>query len=126
MTEYAIIAALVITVAIGTTTFLKRALQARIYDARQAMLEVARTANTGAGGIGNLANEYEPYYAQTTSNVVRNIDEQTSLSGDYGSGEFGKIVNNEVTVNTTSTQLPPGTGRADDRAVEDFDHDDIE
>lgn len=68
--EYAILIALVVGAIIAIQTFAKRALQARVRDASQFMVD-----NTNFGG--NWSNttyrsgQYEPYYAESQSTATK-------------------------------------------------------
>jgi Flp pilus assembly pilin Flp len=66
--EYAILISLVVAGIIAMQTYAQRALQARVRDASQYL--ATETSTIG----GNV--QYEPYYLNTSYNVVR--DEETS------------------------------------------------
>jgi len=65
--EYSILIALVIAAAVAMQTYVKRGLQGRIADA----VDNAPTANLGdAGTIQFTTKQYEPYYIDSSGNVV--------------------------------------------------------
>ena len=61
--EYAILISLVVAGIIAMQTYAQRALQARVRDASQYMVE---TIN-----LGDKLQQYEPYYLNTSYNVIR-------------------------------------------------------
>ena len=65
--EYAILISIVVAGIIAMQTYAQRALQARVRDSVQFMTR--ETANLGS------TNQYEPYYLDTSYNVIR--DETT-------------------------------------------------
>ena len=65
--EYAILISLVVAGIIAMQTYAQRALQARVRDASQYMVD---TIN-----LGDKLQQYEPYYLNTSYNVIR--DEST-------------------------------------------------
>ncbi len=67
--EYAVVIAIVLAAAVGMQTYVKRALQARIHGATNALLNVQGDAGNGIA-LGNL-KQYEPYTADSTYNVNR-------------------------------------------------------
>lgn len=105
--EYALTFFLVIGVMSAMTTYFKRATQARIYDARNAMVNMVLTRVSSTDVIGNLLVEYEPYYANTVSTISRDVDNQTRLFGGGSSGVFSKTLNERTLVSTFSETAPP-------------------
>ncbi|MBF0483767.1 MAG: hypothetical protein HQL25_03565 [Candidatus Omnitrophica bacterium] len=83
--EYVVIFSVVTGMIIMMTVFVKRAFQARIYDARNTMVEQAR-ANAGDSYIGTINAEYEPYYMQSKrfSDSTTNSQEQILPGGTDG------------------------------------------
>lgn len=67
--EYAVVIAIVLAAAVGMQTYVKRALQARVKGATNALLSIAGDQANGIG-LGNL-EQYEPYTAQSAYNVNR-------------------------------------------------------
>ena len=103
--EYAITIALVITVMITMTIFLRRALQARIKDARDTMVDMARSASDSP-----IPYAYEPYYANQISETTREINDQTKLLPGGSKGRTGIFIKNfdeTTTSNAESIQAPP-------------------
>src|SRR3989338_9576767 len=70
MGEYVLVFFLAIGMATAMTIYFKRGVQARIFDARNAMLNIV--VNRTAGYYtGNIQIGYEPYYGNTVSTVSR-------------------------------------------------------
>lgn len=79
--EYAILIALVVAAVIAMQTFVKRALQARSFDATSYMRD--QTTNAADGLDGDL--QYEPYYLTSQYNVYKDSAETKSLQGTASS-----------------------------------------
>lgn len=84
------------------TTFVQRALQARIRDTKIYMIDSVQNI-TGV----NASYEYEPYYANVSTVVDRNRNEEMQLLGGGATGIFRKIVNAQTQTVTNSEQAPP-------------------
>ena|SRR3989338_4586412 len=65
LAEYAILIALVIAAVVAMQVYVKRSLQARIFDATNQMID-------SSAGLGDTA-QYEPYYLTTNFQVTRNL-----------------------------------------------------
>ncbi len=105
--EYVLTFFLITGVMTSMTVYFKRAMQARIYDARNEMLNMVTSRVTSADAIGNLYIEYEPYYANTSSTIFREIDNQTQLFSGGVTGVFSKTLDERTVVATNSVTAPP-------------------
>jgi len=101
ITEHAFTIAMIVTVAIAMTIILRRAMQGRIKDAKDTMMEMVRT-----GAPVNIAGEYEPYYLDTVAEVERSGSETIRLLPGGATGIFRKSLNSEDRIETTSRQAP--------------------
>lgn len=90
----------------GMTVYFKRALQARIRDARFYMLNEIN-ARAGTYYTGDLYYEYEPYYANTVSFVARTSKQQSNLLPGAASGNFIKTFDDITAVRAESETAPP-------------------
>ncbi|MBN1870028.1 MAG: hypothetical protein JW847_05580 [Candidatus Omnitrophica bacterium] len=106
MGEYVVVIFLVMAVLMAMTMYFKRALQARIHDARDYMVTEVRARSAGSFN-GDLYREYEPYYTNTLSNVARAIEFETRLLPSGSSGIFQKIFNEILSVSVNSETAPP-------------------
>ncbi len=103
--EYVTTITLVIVMVIGMTVFVRRAFQARIKDAKDAMIGIARASYNGT-----IPDDYEPYYLKRSSDVSRETDNQIQLFKDTARGNawvLKKVYNEETTAATQSYQAPP-------------------
>lgn len=104
MSQYVIIFFLAIGALVAMTTFVQRALQARIRDTRKYMMDNIKTY----GNVQtNMHYEYEPYYANVSTMTGRSRDEQTDLVAGGATGIFRKNFNSQVIGITNSQQAPP-------------------
>ena len=101
--EYALTLFLVVGVITAMTIYVRRALQAQLYDARRYMFNTVKTAPH----IGKLNLYYEPYYIQSNSLVDQSINEKEETRGGGQTGRFRRVFDDTTTVQTDSTQLPP-------------------
>ena len=103
MTEYAVIIFVVIGMMTAMGTYVKRALQGRIHDARNYAVNSIKTTTNGIYN-GIVYYEYEPYYINSTTEV-QSRDSTTSrlFLGGANSKEF----NSESIVMTNSETAPP-------------------
>lgn len=104
--EYALVIFLVLAVVVGMTIFWKRAIQGRIHDARDYMVDSVRQRTAGSFN-GDLYLHYEPYYTKTTSTITRSADHNTRLLSGLSTGIFVKTFNESTSVQGTSETLPP-------------------
>lgn len=109
--EYAFVIVIIVSVISAMAVYVRRALQARIRDARNSMIQaVADQYNSTAGfGVANymISNEYEPYYSQAESEAVHDSGERAALQAGKPSGLFLKDFDSTSGVQTNSEQLPP-------------------
>lgn len=105
--EYALILAVVMGVAVSMTIFVKRAVQARVKVANDKVYAVTRTVHLLSGGVGNVLYEYEPYYQVTNREIARNETSEIRLSSGGSMGRFNKVVNAAYDIDGISEQLPP-------------------
>lgn len=106
MGEYMLVIFLVLAVIVGMTIYFKRAVQARIHDARDYMVREVRTRTEGEFG-GNLYKEYEPYYSNVMAFVIRDVDHTTNILLGESSGIFVKTINEVTRVQAISQTAPP-------------------
>ena len=97
---------LVVAMVTAMTIYFRRAVQARMHGARNAMLNTVLN-RAGTYFTGNILAGYEPYYAQTVSEVRRGEDSETRLLEGGSSGIFQKESNDSTTVTTQSQTAPP-------------------
>ena len=106
--EYAFVIVIIVAVISAMAVYVRRALQARIWDARNTMI---KTVADHYNGVANytIFNEYEPYYSQAATEAVNDSAEQASLlgGGHTTTGVFLKDFNSTVGAQTNSEQLPP-------------------
>jgi len=89
------------------TMFIKRAVQARIYDARNAMVETVADRTTGYYDNAVYA-EYEPYYMNREAITYGSYYTREAIQGVPGmAGIFTKNINSYTRVETFSETLPP-------------------
>ncbi len=111
--EYVVTFFLVIGVIVAMTIYIQRALQARVWDARNYAVNVANQACDAdchaAAGVANksLPYEYEPYYGYVNSTTTRSSNTTDALLAVGETGIFRKIINEENQSSTYSEQLPP-------------------
>lgn len=115
--EYVVTFFLVIAVIVAMSVYVQRALQGRIYDARNYAVNMGNAACDAdcraAAGVTNrnLPYEYEPYYAQVNSITARRTNDQSILAGQAGFSR--RIVNEQSSTNSESIQLPPRVANED-------------
>ena len=81
MGEYMVLIGMVLAAIVVMTVYFKRAVQARVYDARNYMVSEVRSRAAGEYD-GDLYFEYEPYYTNTETNIsVDAVDETRLLPG---------------------------------------------
>jgi len=115
LSEYVMIFFVVIAAAVAMTTFVQRALEARIHDARNfAINSVLSSGACDASCLqaagGKIAYEYEPYYTVSVANVAQN--EQDVLGATTGNAQvlgaiYIKSTNEHTGTVGSSCQLPP-------------------
>lgn len=103
LTEYVVIIFIVVGVMTVMGTFVKRALQGRLFDARNYAVNVIKERTKGKYN-GNIYSGYEPYYL----NTVSLIDMGESTTGRLSKGgAFAKDYNSLTTRETNSETAPP-------------------
>jgi len=106
MGEYVLVFFVAIGMVTAMTIYFKRAVQARIYDARNTMLDIVVNRTQGYYS-GNIYAEYEPYYGSTVSTVVRGENATTKLLPGATTGIFSKTFDEVTAAETYSETAPP-------------------
>ena len=101
--EYVLTLFLAVAVMTAMTVYVRRVLQARLFDARLYMINTV----ISVPHINKLRREYEPYYVASNSIVDDSQREQTNLLGGGHTGIFQKMYDNVKRAQTNSEQLPP-------------------
>lgn len=104
--EYAIVFIIIVGMMTGMGVYIRRAIQGKIYDARNTMLKTVFIRTAGYYNNG-LYLEYEPYYSNTTSSVVAELSSNMKLLGGGSSGIYRETVDDVTTRESTSTTAPP-------------------
>jgi hypothetical protein len=107
MGEYVLVFVIVLSVMGAMTVYFKRAIQARMYDARNAMVGTVYERTNEINYVGEIGVAYEPYYTNTTSSVQRTSESETRLKPGLTTGIFSKTINETTAVQTESTTAPP-------------------
>lgn len=104
--EYALVFFVVTGTLVAMTVYFKRGLQARVYDARNVMLQsvLSRTNNEF---VSNLYVEYEPYYGNTVSEISTYTRDQSQLLSGGSSGIFRKTIDQTILAVSASETAPP-------------------
>lgn len=106
MGEYVLVFFVVIGMATAMTIYFKRAVQARIFDARNTMMNIVVNRTRGYYS-GSVYYEYEPYYGNTVSTVARRENATTELLPGATTGIFRKTFDDVTAVQTHSETAPP-------------------
>lgn len=107
--EYVITLFIVVAVISGLSVFFRRAVQGRIRDAHNSMLNIVRD-RIGAQYAGNSVYiQYEPYYRVTDSEstVANNNQKQVLPSYPLSSGLYRSNPNEQSLRISNTTTLPP-------------------
>ena len=104
--EYALVIFLVLAVVTGMIVYWKRALQGRIHDARDYMVNSVRQRTAGSFN-GDLYLHYEPYYLNTSMTVTRSADHTSRLLPGMSSGIYVKTISESTNVEVISETAPP-------------------
>jgi hypothetical protein len=89
---------------VAMTTFVQRALQARIRDTKIYMMKnIKNYGNISA----NMTYEYEPYYSNVSTVVARYRDDESGLIGGGATGIFRRNLNALTNIESNSQQAPP-------------------
>ena len=112
--EYVMIFFVVIAAAVAMTTFVQRAFEARVHDARNFLISSANSACDAncmqATGGKTIPYEYEPYYEQylaTVQNNEKDFAGTTQGNAQVIGAKYLKSVNGEANTISTSDQLAP-------------------
>ncbi len=99
----------IVAAAIGAITiYLRRAIQARVYDARNTMLEMVHSRANGKY-VGNILTGYEPYYLNKDAFISKRAYVSARLEGDDPgtSGIYKSDFDTESHIKMISVTLPP-------------------
>ena len=107
MGEYVLVFFLIVGMITAMTVFFKRAVQARYYDARQAMGTIIVERTNGQGVTGRYYTEYEPYYVNASSYSYHDALDKSTLDVGGSSGIFTRDTDEYTQVKTNSTTASP-------------------
>ncbi len=109
MGEYVLVFFVVMGMATAMTIYFKRAVQARIFDARNTMFNIVVNRAQGyySGNIYAISFEYEPYYGNTVSTIARRENATTELLPGATTGIFRKTFDDVTAVQTQSETAAP-------------------
>lgn len=120
--EYVLLFFVVIAAISAMSLYVQRGMQARQRDARKYMMNLASTACTTASvngvdcmaatvntanGATALAQEYEPYYLDSSSDIRRDSADKRMLDA---ASTAGKSYATSTVIKTDSNQSPPKEG----------------
>ena len=107
--EYVLVIFIVIGVMTSMSVYFRRVIQARIHDARSYMIRdvKARAGGYYADGEANLYVEYEPYYANTASEIRAVQSDIETLVPGASTGKYTKTYSEIKRAQTISTTAPP-------------------
>lgn len=106
MGEYVLVIFMVLAVIVAMTVYFKRAIQARLHDARDYMVNDVRQRTVGSYS-GELYLHYEPYYTNTIATVARDASSTTLILPGASSGIFRKVIDETTSVQVNSETAPP-------------------
>ena len=111
--EYAILIAIVAASLIAMSLMVKRAVQGRLKDAKDRMMTEVDSVYRSYHGVTeqtpeNVGSDYEPYYANTESEVTRYSKDRTQLLLGATTGIARMNFDETTSAQTNSFQLPPG------------------
>jgi hypothetical protein len=110
MGEYALIFFMIVAAMTAITIYFRRAVQARIFSARNTMLNVVINRTRGYYGdavYNTLQIAYEPYYMNTVTTVVHTLDTETNLLPGATTGISRKTSDEFTQTRTRSETAPP-------------------
>ena len=107
MGEYVLVFFVIVGMVTAMTVFFKRAIQARYYDARQAMGTIITERTKGQGVNGNIYTSYEPYYVKTAAHVYRDDRSTQTLEGRGSSDIFTKETDQFMQIDVKSNTAAP-------------------
>jgi hypothetical protein len=102
VSEYLVTFFIAIGSIVAMTVYVQRALQAKIRDSRNYMIETAAQAQGH-----DIQFEYEPYYGFVNSMVSRESDVQQALLPGGTTGFYTKNMDESIYVESLSVQAPP-------------------
>ena len=106
MAEYVLVFFVVIGMATVMTVYFKRVVQARMHDARNAMLNMVLNRTVGYY-TGDIQIGYEPYYGNTISTIARRGNATANLLPGATTGIFRKTFDEVTAIETRSETAPP-------------------
>jgi ABC-type cobalt transport system substrate-binding protein len=106
MGEYALIFIIAVAMTVSMLVFFRRAIQAKVFDARNAMVGTVMERTQGYYN-GSFHGAYEPYYTNVESIVARSLTEKRTLLEGGSTGIFRKITDRETSAQTKSRTAPP-------------------
>ena len=111
--QYALLFFMVVAVIVNMTTYIKRAMQARIYGARQYMLDQVNAVHSDPSGnyVGTVQPEYEPYYAISRADSTQRLRQTRETSGLGNTSIFTLGINEFRGARSTGNQLPPAQAK---------------
>jgi hypothetical protein len=107
MSEYVLMFFLAAGMVTAMTIYFKRAVQARMADARNSMINMVANRAGDYYDNGFLQREYEPYYSSADSMVMRYENAQINLLPGGSTGIFRKTINETTAALTQSETAPP-------------------
>jgi hypothetical protein len=107
--EYLLTLFIVVAMMTAMVVYFRRAIQARVHDAQGYMFEeIAERAKDHYNEL--LYGEYEPYYTETVSEIIRQSEIKQSLRPGGTSGRYRRDIDEETRVDTQSITAPPKEG----------------
>ncbi len=103
LTEYMVMIFIVVGVMTSMSTFIKRALQGRIYDARNFSVNLIKEQTEGKYD-GPIYYAYEPYYANSSSLID---SKESTTSKLYRGGNSIREFDSDIITTTQSETAPP-------------------
>ncbi len=103
LTEYMVVIFIVVGVMTSMSVYIKRALQGRMYDARNYAVNSIKE-QTKDKYKGPVYYAYEPYYANSTSIIESNESMKSKL---FGGGASTREFDGDVVTTSQSETAPP-------------------
>ena len=91
----------------GMTVYVRRAIQARMRDAREYSMGLIFNGVSGHYTNFGLYREYEPYYLNQVSDIRRHSQQSESLLGGGTTGIYRKRYNDTTIMQRDSEVAPP-------------------
>ena len=105
--EYVLVIFIVVGMMTAMTMYMTRALQARVFDAHQAMGHIIVDRAQGKTQALNVYTRYEPYYYDTNSTTYTSQDTEATLEPGFTTGNYRKEINDEKATALYSVTSPP-------------------